>query len=51
MAQALEGWTGYIVLVFVIAQFINMFSYTNLGMIIAVKSAEPCRQQALPAFR
>ena len=25
--------------VFVIAQFINMFNYTNLGMIIAVKSA------------
>lgn len=40
MAQALEGMTGYIVLVFVIAQFINMFSYTNLGMIIAVKSAD-----------
>lgn len=40
MAQALEGMTGYIVLVFVIAQFINMFSHTNLGMIIAVKSAD-----------
>lgn len=40
MAKALEGMTGYIVLVFVIAQFINMFSYTNLGMIIAVKSAD-----------
>ena len=40
MGQALEGMTGYIVLVFVIAQFINMFSYTNLGMIIAVKSAD-----------
>lgn len=40
MAQALEGMTGYIVLVFVIAQFISMFSYTNLGMIIAVKSAD-----------
>lgn len=39
MAKGLEGMTGYIVLVFVIAQFINMFSYTNLGMIIAVKSA------------
>lgn len=39
MAKALDGMTGYIVLVFVIAQFINMFSYTNLGMIIAVKSA------------
>ncbi|MCD8370485.1 MAG: AbgT family transporter [Clostridiales bacterium] len=40
MAQALDGMTSYIVLVFVIAQFINMFSYTNLGMIIAVKSAD-----------
>lgn len=40
MAKSLEGMTGYIVLVFVIAQFINMFSYTNLGMIIAVKSAD-----------
>lgn len=39
MAKSLEGMTGYIVLVFVIAQFINMFNYTNLGMIIAVKSA------------
>lgn len=39
MAKSLEGTTGYIVLVFVIAQFINMFNYTNLGMIIAVKSA------------
>lgn len=39
MAQSLEGMTGYIVLVFVIAQFINMFNYTNLGMIIAVTGA------------
>ena len=30
MAKSLEGTTGYIVLVFVIAQFINMFNYTNL---------------------
>ena len=40
MGKSLEGMTGYIVLVFVIAQFINMFSFTNLGMIIAVKSAD-----------
>lgn len=39
MAKSLESMTGYIVLVFVIAQFINMFNYTNLGMIIAVKGA------------
>ena len=40
MADSLDGMTGYIVLAFVIAQFINMFSYTNLGMVIAVKSSD-----------
>lgn len=40
MAKSLEGLTGYIVLTFVIAQFIQMFSYTNLSMIIAVKGAD-----------
>ncbi len=40
MAESLTSLTGYIVLVFVIAQFIDMFAYTNLGMIIAVKSAD-----------
>lgn len=39
MADALAPLTGYIVLVFVIAQFISMFSYTNLGMVIAVNAA------------
>lgn len=39
MAKSVESLTGYIVLVFVIAQFINMFTYTNLSMIIAVKGA------------
>ncbi len=40
MAKSVESLTGYIVLVFVIAQFINMFTYTNLSMIIAVKGAD-----------
>lgn len=40
MADSLESLTGYVVLVFVIAQFINMFSYTNLGTIIAVNASE-----------
>lgn len=39
MADSLQSLTGYVVLVFVIAQFINMFSYTNLGMIIAVNAS------------
>lgn len=39
MAQSLTSLTGYIVLVFVIAQFIAMFNYTNLSMVIAVNGA------------
>ena len=39
MADSLRSLTGYIVLVFVIAQFIAMFGYTNLGMVIAVNAA------------
>lgn len=39
MADSLKSLTGYVVLVFVIAQFINMFSYTNLGTIIAVNAS------------
>ncbi len=39
MADSLTSLTGYIVLVFVIAQFIQIFSYTNLGTVIAVAAA------------
>lgn len=39
MAESLNSLTGYIVLVFVIAQFIQIFSYTNLGTVIAVTAA------------
>ncbi len=40
MADSLNSLTGYIVLVFVIAQFIQIFSYTNLGTVIAVSAAD-----------
>jgi aminobenzoyl-glutamate transport protein len=40
MAESLQSLTGYIVLVFVISQFIAIFSYTNLGMVIAVTAAD-----------
>ena len=40
MADSLQSLTGYIVLVFVISQFIAIFSYTNLGMVIAVTAAD-----------
>ena len=39
MAESLTSLTGYIVLVFVIAQFIAIFNYTNLAMVIAVNAA------------
>ena len=39
MADSLNSLTGYIVLVFVIAQFIQIFNYTNLGTVIAVTGA------------
>ena len=39
MAESLTSLTGYIVLVFVISQFIALFNYTNLAMVIAVNAA------------
>lgn len=39
MADSLNSLTSYIVLVFVIAQFIQIFNYTNLGTVIAVTGA------------
>ena len=39
MAESLNSLTSYIVLVFVIAQFIQIFNYTNLGTVIAVTAA------------
>ena len=40
MAKALKGVGGYIVLVFVIAQFIAWFKWSNLAIFIAVNGAE-----------
>lgn len=40
MTKAMEGMAGYIVLVFIIAQFVQYFNWTNLGMILAVSSAD-----------
>ena len=39
MADSLNSLTSYVVLVFVIAQFIQIFNYTNLGTVIAVTAA------------
>ncbi len=40
MSKAMSSMGGYIAIAFVAAQFINYFSYTNLGTILALKGAE-----------
>lgn len=37
MSKAMAGMASYIVIVFVIAQFVSFFNWTNLGLIMAVK--------------
>lgn len=40
MAEAMKTMSGYIVLVFVIGQFVAYFNWSNIGIIIAVKGAD-----------
>lgn len=40
MGQSISEMAGYIVLVFIIAQFVAYFNWTNLGMILAVKLSD-----------
>lgn len=40
MSESMSSMGGYLVLAFFAAQFINYFSYTNLGLILAVSGAE-----------
>ena len=39
MTEAMRSMGGYLVLAFFASQFINNFSYTNLGTILAVSGA------------
>lgn len=39
MTKSMEGFAGFIVLCFFAAQFVEFFSYTNLGLYLAVKGA------------
>lgn len=39
MAKAIMGMSSFIVLVFVIAQFIAWFNWTNLGLLLSIKMA------------
>jgi aminobenzoyl-glutamate transport protein len=40
ITHSMSGMAGYIVLVFFAAQFVYFFSYSNLGIIIAINGAE-----------
>ncbi|MCQ4924154.1 AbgT family transporter [Tissierella carlieri] len=40
MGKAMASMGGYLVLAFVAAQFVNYFTWTNLGTILAVKGAD-----------
>ena len=40
MAESMKTMSGYIVLVFVIGQFVAYFNWTNIGIILAVNGAE-----------
>ena len=40
MAESMKTMSGYIVLVFVIGQFVAYFNWTNIGVILAVNGAE-----------
>ncbi len=50
MTEAMEGMAGYIVLVFVIAQFVEFFEWSNLGMILAVNLADILEYLQLTGF-
>ena len=40
MAQSLNGMTPFLVLIFFVAQFMAVFNWSNLGVIISIKGAE-----------
>lgn len=40
MTKSMEGFAGFIVLCFFAAQFVEFFSYTNLGLLLAVNGAD-----------
>lgn len=40
LSKSMSSMGGYIALVFVCAQFVNYFSYTNMGTVLAMKGAE-----------
>jgi aminobenzoyl-glutamate transport protein len=50
MAEAVKDMAGYIVLILAISQFIAVFTWSNLGTLLAVKSAEFLQSVHLTGF-
>lgn len=50
MGESIKEMSGFIVLVFVIAQFIAFFNWSNLGVMMAVKGAEFLKSVNLTGF-
>lgn len=50
MTEAMKSMAGYIVLVFVIGQFVAYFNWTNVGTILAVKGAEFLKNVGFTGF-
>ncbi len=48
MSKSMETLGSYLVLVFFAAQFVALFNWTNLGLIVAVEGAETLRMLDLP---
>jgi len=50
MAKAMEEMASYIIFVFVIAQFVSFFNWTNLGLILAVKMGDLLKISGFTGF-
>ncbi|OMI35913.1 AbgT family transporter [Streptomyces sparsogenes] len=50
MAESVTAMSGYIVLIFVIAQFIAAFTWSNAGTLLAVRCAELLKSAGLTGF-
>jgi aminobenzoyl-glutamate transport protein len=50
MSESIRDMSGFIVLVFVIAQFIAFFNWSNLGILLAVKGADFLKNMDLTGF-
>lgn len=48
LGTAMSSMGGYIAIIFFLGQFINYFSWSNLGIILAIKGAEALEASGLP---